>query len=287
MLLNQHYDKYPVLILKDVTYQELRSMMDYMYRGEVNITQEQLGSFLKAAESLQIKGLTENSGRSERKLDSRKSTVRNISPGLPKKSVTPKVNDCAFEPSITVPIPPPPSQPPAVVTAIPNTKRRKLVQPVKNFSSLVVSPVNPSRTNANNLDVHNTPNPTAPSLAGEGKANIPSPPIIPKPVVESANVVKLVEEKSLERHDTTNGLEIEDKEDKYWPSSGSVSDIKLEKTDTDEENSTSSYNTQNEMCTANTNVVSSISSSQISMNNFRPEEGKTLFLVLNFECTIF
>ncbi|KAK9502397.1 hypothetical protein O3M35_011180 [Rhynocoris fuscipes] len=36
-------------------------MLDYMYRGEVNISQEQLGTFLKAAESLQIKGLTDNS----------------------------------------------------------------------------------------------------------------------------------------------------------------------------------------------------------------------------------
>lgn len=35
-------------------------MLDYMYRGEVNITQEQLGTFLKAAESLQIKGLTDS-----------------------------------------------------------------------------------------------------------------------------------------------------------------------------------------------------------------------------------
>lgn len=37
-------------------------MLDYMYRGEVNISQEQLGTFLKAAESLQIKGLTESAG---------------------------------------------------------------------------------------------------------------------------------------------------------------------------------------------------------------------------------
>lgn len=33
-----------------------------MYRGEVNISQEELGTFLKAAESLQIKGLTESAG---------------------------------------------------------------------------------------------------------------------------------------------------------------------------------------------------------------------------------
>lgn len=265
MLLNQHFDKYPVLILKDVTYQELRSMMDYMYRGEVNITQEQLGSFLKAAESLQIKGLSESSGRSERKLDTRKNTTRNISPGLPKKSVTPKVSDGAFDPSMTVP----PLPPQTIVPSIPNTKRRKLVQPVKNFSSLVVSPVNPSRTNANNLDVNNTPNPTAPSLAGEGKANIPSPPIIPKPVVESATI-QLNEETTSD----VNGVLIEDKEDsKFWPSSGSLNEIKLEKTDTEEEASESDNNALSDVCTTST-TVSTLTTSQINMNNFRPEEGK-------------
>lgn len=273
MLLNQHFDKYPVLILKDVTYQELRSMMDYMYRGEVNITQEQLGSFLKAAESLQIKGLTESSGRSDRKLDTRKNATRNISPGLPKKSVTPKVADGAFDPSMTAPPLPPPTP---IVPTIPNTKRRKLVQPVKNFSSLVVSPVNPSRTNANSLDVNNTPNPTAPSLAGEGKANIPSPPVIPKPVVESANVQ--ADEENSEKKPEVNGLVIGDKEDKYWPSSGSISDIKLEKTDTEEEASESENNVHSEMCTTSTTVKVDLSSSQISMTNFRPEEGKNHFL---------
>lgn len=287
MLLNQHYDKYPVLILKDVTYQELRSMMDYMYRGEVNITQEQLGSFLKAAESLQIKGLTESSGggRSDRKLDARKNSARNISPGLPKKSVTPKITDGAFEPSMTVPPLPPPPPPPSstIIQTIPNTKRRKLVQPVKNFSSLVVSPVNPSRTNANNLDVNNTPNPTAPSLAGEGKANIPSPPIIPKPVVESANI-KLEEGKS-----DANGLASEEKEDtKFWVESSSMRNIKIEKADTDEDASESDNVVQNEIGTTSTTVVSSISSPQISV------DGKlyiiflsNLSIIVNFNIIIF
>lgn len=40
-------------------------MMDYMYRGEVNISQDQLGALLKAAESLQIKGLSDNKKESE------------------------------------------------------------------------------------------------------------------------------------------------------------------------------------------------------------------------------
>ncbi|XP_054736482.1 longitudinals lacking protein, isoforms H/M/V isoform X3 [Anastrepha obliqua] len=59
-LLQQQYDKHPIFILKDVKYQELRAMMDYMYRGEVNISQDQLAALLKTAESLQIKGLSDN-----------------------------------------------------------------------------------------------------------------------------------------------------------------------------------------------------------------------------------
>ncbi|XP_055611688.1 longitudinals lacking protein, isoforms F/I/K/T isoform X1 [Uranotaenia lowii] len=61
-LLSQQYDKHPIFILKDVKFQELRAMMDYMYRGEVNISQDQLAALLKAAESLQIKGLSDNRG---------------------------------------------------------------------------------------------------------------------------------------------------------------------------------------------------------------------------------
>lgn len=60
--MSQHQEKHPILILKDIKFQELKSMLDYMYRGEVNISQEELGTFLKAAESLQIKGLTESAG---------------------------------------------------------------------------------------------------------------------------------------------------------------------------------------------------------------------------------
>lgn len=48
------------MILKDVKFEELKAMLEYMYRGEVNVTQEQLGRFLKAAETLKIKGLTNN-----------------------------------------------------------------------------------------------------------------------------------------------------------------------------------------------------------------------------------
>ncbi|XP_047360936.1 longitudinals lacking protein-like isoform X15 [Vespa velutina] len=75
-LLSEHYDKHPVFILKDVKFKELKAMMDYMYRGEVNISQDQLTALLKAAESLQIKGLSESkTGGGNNKTVSRVSKV--------------------------------------------------------------------------------------------------------------------------------------------------------------------------------------------------------------------
>ncbi|XP_033223300.1 protein bric-a-brac 1-like isoform X2 [Belonocnema kinseyi] len=52
--------KHPIVILKDVNYRDLAAMLHFMYQGEVNIKQEDIASFLKVAEVLQIKGLTKN-----------------------------------------------------------------------------------------------------------------------------------------------------------------------------------------------------------------------------------
>ncbi|CAG5097863.1 Similar to lola: Longitudinals lacking protein [Cotesia congregata] len=75
-LLSEHYDKHPVFILKDVKFKELKAMMDYMYRGEVNISQDQLAALLKAAESLQIKGLSESKTGSSGSTSSSKAETR-------------------------------------------------------------------------------------------------------------------------------------------------------------------------------------------------------------------
>lgn len=92
-LLSKHYDKHPILILKDVKFQELKAMMDYMYRGEVNISQDQLGALLKAAESLQIKGLSDN-----RKGSDVKPTVPQLQPKSPQPASTiPKVQGLTIE----------------------------------------------------------------------------------------------------------------------------------------------------------------------------------------------
>ncbi|RXG52064.1 Longitudinals lacking protein, isoforms H/M/V [Armadillidium vulgare] len=49
--------KSPVIVLKDVRCQDLESLLDYMYMGEVNVNQTDLALLLKTAECLRIKGL--------------------------------------------------------------------------------------------------------------------------------------------------------------------------------------------------------------------------------------
>lgn len=51
--------KHPIVVLKDMKIDELKAIIDFMYRGEVNVSQNQLGNLLKTAEVLRVKGLTE------------------------------------------------------------------------------------------------------------------------------------------------------------------------------------------------------------------------------------
>ncbi|CRK99547.1 CLUMA_CG012864, isoform A [Clunio marinus] len=54
-----HPEKHPIVILKDIPFADMKSLLDFMYRGEVSVDQERLSAFLRVAESLRIKGLTE------------------------------------------------------------------------------------------------------------------------------------------------------------------------------------------------------------------------------------
>ncbi|XP_046387395.1 broad-complex core protein isoforms 1/2/3/4/5-like isoform X5 [Ischnura elegans] len=60
--------RHPIVILKDVGHKELQAILQFMYRGEVNVRQDDLTGFLKTAEMLKIKGLTgENSDKDSHK----------------------------------------------------------------------------------------------------------------------------------------------------------------------------------------------------------------------------
>lgn len=56
-----HPARHPIVILKDVRFAELRTLVDFMYKGEVNVEYCQLSALLKTAESLKVKGLAEQS----------------------------------------------------------------------------------------------------------------------------------------------------------------------------------------------------------------------------------
>lgn len=65
-----HPNRHPIVILKDVRFAELRTLVEFMYKGEVNVEYCQLSALLKTAESLKVKGLAEmtnlNSAREDR-----------------------------------------------------------------------------------------------------------------------------------------------------------------------------------------------------------------------------
>ncbi|XP_057319978.1 protein bric-a-brac 1-like [Microplitis mediator] len=56
---------HPVVILKDMKYNHVEALVKFMYQGEVNVKQEELGNFLKVAEVLKVKGLTLETDRIE------------------------------------------------------------------------------------------------------------------------------------------------------------------------------------------------------------------------------
>ena len=59
-VLKKNPHPHPLLYLKGVKYEDVLSVLNFMYHGEVNVAQEDLNTFLAVAEDLQVKGLTQN-----------------------------------------------------------------------------------------------------------------------------------------------------------------------------------------------------------------------------------
>lgn len=57
--------KHPIVIMKDMRYCDLKAIIDFMYRGEVNVSHDQLSALLKTAETLKVKGLAEVTGENK------------------------------------------------------------------------------------------------------------------------------------------------------------------------------------------------------------------------------
>ncbi|KAL0124994.1 hypothetical protein PUN28_004259 [Cardiocondyla obscurior] len=57
--------QHPVIIFRNVKFDDLAALVDFMYQGEVNVVQEQLASFLTTAELLAVQGLTDGTGKDD------------------------------------------------------------------------------------------------------------------------------------------------------------------------------------------------------------------------------
>ena len=59
-ILKKNKHPHPIIYMRGVRSDYLKTMLDFFYHGEANVYQENLDSFLVLAEELQLKGLTGN-----------------------------------------------------------------------------------------------------------------------------------------------------------------------------------------------------------------------------------
>ncbi|XP_074102581.1 uncharacterized protein LOC141529783 isoform X2 [Cotesia typhae] len=59
----EHYGEQPILILKGVPVEEMECLLDFMYRGSINVAEDHLPSLIKTATDLEIRGLSGDRGQ--------------------------------------------------------------------------------------------------------------------------------------------------------------------------------------------------------------------------------
>ncbi|KAF2904866.1 hypothetical protein ILUMI_01308 [Ignelater luminosus] len=57
--------QHPIVIMRDIKWPELKAAVEFMYKGEINVSQEQIGPLLRVAESLKIRGLADVNGEQD------------------------------------------------------------------------------------------------------------------------------------------------------------------------------------------------------------------------------
>ncbi|XP_048525540.1 protein bric-a-brac 2-like [Dendroctonus ponderosae] len=57
--------QHPIVIMRDIKWPELKAAVEFMYKGEINVSQDQIGPLLKVAETLKIRGLADVNGEQD------------------------------------------------------------------------------------------------------------------------------------------------------------------------------------------------------------------------------
>lgn len=69
--------QHPIVIMRDVKWPELTAVVEFMYKGEINVRQEQIAPLLRVAEMLKIRGLADVKSDLDLNSESEKSTPNN------------------------------------------------------------------------------------------------------------------------------------------------------------------------------------------------------------------
>jgi BTB/POZ domain len=64
-LLKDNHSQHPIFFFHDISYDILKAIIEYMYLGEVHITNENLKDFIRVAEALQIRGLSKDTSTTD------------------------------------------------------------------------------------------------------------------------------------------------------------------------------------------------------------------------------
>jgi len=110
-VLRKNPHDHPLLYLKGVKYNELQSILNFMYYGEVNVAHEDLNGFLSVAEDLKIKGLTQSDNN--KKSEETKEVPERERPAPAQKQKHPVAPDPG----------PPPKRPRPLVPVNPSSKK--------------------------------------------------------------------------------------------------------------------------------------------------------------------
>lgn len=147
--------EHPIVILKDVAHQELRQLLQFMYRGEVHVRRQELSGFLHTAELLQVKGLTGGRERSESPSTvPEESPKAMIPPGEP-ADATPEWTANVEDTTSSEP-PPEPTENATVREEAARSPLKRLLKNTPNKNSHVVKkkprPIKDSPTHAENTE---------------------------------------------------------------------------------------------------------------------------------------